>query len=74
MTEQETYSLVPGVYKVYWKLSAGGGKSLAAVGFLHGGRRWLAACHETGNKSIRATDEPWADVERVELIRAITDI
>ncbi len=42
MTLQEANTLDYGVYIIYWKMEEGGGSSLASVGGLHNGDRWLA--------------------------------
>ena len=42
MKKEEVMKLKHGVYKIYWK---DGGESLAAVGSLYSGMRWLAPCN-----------------------------
>lgn len=63
MKKKEVLSLHHGLYKVYWK---SGGFSLAAVGSLSDGNRWLAPCNWVGFATNWRS--VWRDVERVELL------
>jgi len=65
MNKEKRNSLTPGIYQVYWKQKNGGGDSLAAIGYLTNGDRWLAPINWTG-RGERQKD--WKAVKRVELI------
>ena len=67
MTKYEVSKLPHGVYEVFWK---SGGSSLAAVGSLHNGDRWLAPCNWTHGYTITFDSSHWKQVERVKLIKA----
>jgi hypothetical protein len=55
-----------GLYRVHW---TGGGSSLAAVGTLHDGARWLAPVNWTSPDGTGiASEQHWNEVERLELI------
>ncbi len=56
-----------GLYRVYWK--SGEGSSLAAIGMLPSGERWLAPINW-----VRPTENPpWEDIERLVPIEAPED-
>lgn len=44
MTEDQVQQLPLGVYRIYW---VGGGTSVASVGQLHNGARWIAPANWT---------------------------
>lgn len=70
MTQKDVNNLNIGLYRVHWKHSHGGGTSLAAVGILHSGQRWLApinwTCKDGQNPTGRGNT--WKAVKKVELI------
>lgn len=66
MTAAEAMRLRIGLYRIFWST---GGTSLAAVGALHDGRRWMAPCNWTSGALDVATDR-WRAVKFVELIVA----
>ena len=55
-----------GIYRIFWKND--GGVSLAAVGQLHDGTKWLAPCNWTSEKKFIASTDYWKQVKRVEFI------
>ncbi len=66
MTKKDVAKLQLGLYRVYWK---SGGSSLAAVGNLHDGTRWLAPCNWTSvSPQGIATANYWKQVKYVEKI------
>jgi hypothetical protein len=67
MTKQEAGKLAHGLYEVFWK---SGGSSLAAVGSLHNGDRWLAPCNWTMEQKIFFDASHWRSVEKVNLIKS----
>lgn len=66
MTADEVRNLPLGVYRLHW---ASGGSSVAAVGQLHDGSRWIAPANWTSREphSMGAVDW-WDHIDRVELI------
>ena len=71
MTQKDVQNLDHGLYRVYWKKSQGGGTSLASVGILHSGQRWLAPTNWTckdGQNPTGFGGETWKAVKKVELI------
>lgn len=65
MTKEEVKKLNHGLYKVYWK---SGGSSLAAVGSLHDGGRWLAPCNWSSADKMTFDSSYWKIVKSVTLI------
>jgi ABC-type cobalamin transport system permease subunit len=64
MTKAEVRTVPVGVYRVYWTT---GGSSLAMLGVLPNGDRWLAPAnwvHPTENQHV------WGEVERLVLVLA----
>jgi hypothetical protein len=63
--KSEVEKIAPGLYRIFWKESSGGGESLAAIGITKKGGRWMAPINwvEPTTDAIR-----WRMVERVELI------
>ncbi len=71
MTKDQVNKLPLGVYRIHWKESSGGGSSVAAVGQMHDGQRWLAPANWTAPKGqcpISTTMRHWASIESVVLI------
>lgn len=72
MSDIEVEGLEHGIYKVFWKPEAGGRVSLAAVGSMYDGRRWMAPTNWTSGNNMNAVSgygqDVWADVERVEIV------
>ena len=65
MLKAEVARLKPGVYRLIWKGSRGGGESLAAVGVTKSGGRWMAPI----NWVAPTTDAIlWRAVERAEAL------
>lgn len=65
MTKEEIKKYPLGIFKVYWK---SGGSSIAAIGQIENGDRWLAPCnwvHTTEDQHI------WSKVEKVTLQKSI---
>lgn len=60
-------TVAPGLYRVTWKESAGGGQSLASVGLLHDGTRWLAPTNWVSETPSGIATTNWSEVESVEL-------
>lgn len=67
MKKNEVNKLNYGLYRIYWKE---GGYSLAAVGVLHNGDRWLAPTNWTSSHAggVSFSGRWWKKVLRVELI------
>ena len=67
MNERETDALQPGMYRIHWK---GAPPSLAAVGVMTNGLRWMAPCEWSAAISGGVVPGGWGgiwdDVERVE--------
>jgi len=74
MTLEETRHLSHGLYRIFWKEAEGGGFSLAVVGSMYSGARWMACANWTGKdgKGIPGSDsaKSWGKVERTELVEA----
>lgn len=73
MSQQEIKEMPNGLYRIYWKE---GGSSLAAVGCIYNGDRWMAPCNWTSRDYDYpkvATCHNWRKVERVELIVPVTN-
>lgn len=68
MTLIEANKLKHGLYEVFW---IEGGSSLAALGSLHNGDRWLAPCNWTSPNEIKFNASYWGQIERVELIKEV---
>lgn len=64
MDKPDAQQVLHGLYVIYWKESAGGGSSLAAVGSDSAGRRWFAATNWISGPSF-----DWKPVDHVELVR-----
>jgi hypothetical protein len=62
--------LAPGLYRIHWR--DGGGSSLAAIGVLPDGRRWIGACNWVG-----PCEDPihklWTNIEKAEPIALLSD-
>lgn len=71
MKKSKAKELNIGIYRIFWK---SGGVSLAAVGQLHDGTKWLAPCNWTSEKEFIAPTDYWKRVKRVEFIPLSTDI
>lgn len=67
MTKQEVNNLDHGLYEVFWKE---GGSSLAAVGSLYNGDRWLAPCNWTSENQITFDASHWRNVKSAKLIKS----
>ena len=70
MLRKAVQKLDHGLYRVHWKQKDGGGTSLASVGSLHSGERWIAPTNWTakdGDNPI-GFEKIWKSVERMELI------
>lgn len=70
MKKSDVKKLKHGLYKIWWKKKHGGGTSLAAVGSLDDGRRWLAPTNWTACGFMPAVATHWHTVEKVKLIKA----
>lgn len=70
MTKKEANKLTRGLYEIFWKE---GGTSLAAVGSLYNGDRWLAPCNWTMDTQITFDASHWKSVEKVKLIKSKWD-
>ena len=69
MTQRQVAKLVPGIYRLFWRASEGGGSSLAAVGCLaQTGRRWMAPVNWINFGTNH--QQNWAAVERAECLLA----
>lgn len=66
MKRKEIRKLSLGVYRIFWK---SGGCSVASVGQLHNGDRWIAPANWTSEfpRTMGVVDY-WKMIERVELI------
>jgi hypothetical protein len=62
LKQEEVRKLRLGLYRIYWK---SGGTSVAAVGMVENGNRWLAPTNWTHPTEDKKT---WASVSRVVLI------
>jgi hypothetical protein len=75
MTKEQVALLPNGLYRIHWKEKHGGGTSLAAVGILHSGERWLAPTNWTckdGDNPTGYGRKTWKAVEKAELLYAKT--
>lgn len=69
MTLKETQSLPHGIYRIYWKEEYGGGHSLAAVGSLNDGSKWIACTNWIGKEQVNSSgEEIWNKVAEAKLI------
>jgi hypothetical protein len=70
-TVKEIINCPLGLYRIYWQ---SGGSSLAAVGNLHCGTRWIApvnwTCKKGSNPTSNITDII-SEIEKMELIEPI---
>lgn len=53
-----------GLHRIYWK---SGGTSIAAIGMLSDGRRWIAPCNWV-SPSIEPTSGSWVEIDRTDLL------
>ena len=67
MTKQEISKLSHGLYEIFWK--EGEGTSLASLGSLSNGDRWLAPCNWVSVTYDYSSI--WKKIERVKLIKAV---
>jgi len=65
MKKSDVAKLKLGVYRIYWK---SGGSSVAAVGALYDGTRWVAPANWTAAENFVATTKHWRGVRRAQLI------
>lgn len=65
MTIKESMQLPLGLYRIFWK---SGGSSLASIGMLENGRRWIAPCNWVTPAIDSEADRVWRDVKSVLLI------
>ena len=67
MKKAEVKKIPLGLYKVYWK---SGGHSLAAIGMIENGDKWLAPINW-----VRPTEDQdiWRRVEKLKLIKKLYD-
>lgn len=65
MTKKQVKHLELGLYILYWKE---GGASLAAVGQLHDGTKWFAACNWTSKDKFEASTD-WRMIKGIEEVR-----
>lgn len=72
MKKADVQKLSHGLYRIFWKESQGGKSSLAAVGSMHDGQRWIAPVNWTAPIGGNPTGcgKIWQSVEKVELIEA----
>jgi hypothetical protein len=66
MKQKEVKELENGLYKIYWK---SGAKSLAAVGQLYNGDKWLAPTNWTSEIGFTAPSDVWHLVKKVKPIK-----
>ena len=65
MIKEDVAKLEPGLYRLWWKESRGGGNSLASVGVTKSGGRWMAPV----NWVAPTTDAiQWRSVEEAEML------
>jgi hypothetical protein len=68
MTDDQVQQLPLGVYRIHWK---GGGTSVASVGQLHNGTRWIAPANWTsGRAQTMGHTDYWPLIDCVELLAA----
>lgn len=60
MSEAELQSCPLGLYKVWWK---SGGSSLAAIGMMSDGKRWIAPTNWVSPG--KATTKGWGGIKRI---------
>ena len=66
MKRKKVQSLSLGVYRIFWK---SGGSSVASVGQLHNGDRWIAPANWTSQfPGTMGSTDYWKQIDRVELI------
>lgn len=65
MKPEDVQKLKLGLYKIYWK---SGGHSLASVGQLHDGAKWMAPCNWSSQAKDGVVTTDWSGVEKVEQI------
>ena len=70
MKRSKIQELPHGLYLVYWK---SGGQSLAAVGSMSDGTRWLAPCNWIIPTTIETVEEAWKLVKSMTLVCAAGD-
>lgn len=59
-----------GFYKIYWKKKAGGGSSLAAIGTLNSGTKWVAPVNwVSGGNSITFNADVWEQIKAVKPLK-----
>lgn len=71
MNREQTQELDHGIYRINWDEEAGGGFSIAAVGSMYNGDRWLAPLNWTaqpGRSPATCSYETWAAVESAQKI------
>lgn len=67
MVTKDLSKLAPGLYRIYWKEDDR--TSLASIGILHDGTRWLAPCNWSSQEAGGiARSDYWDQIEQVELI------
>lgn len=72
MTTEEVKELRAGLYKIFWKDADDHPYSLAAVGVLYDGSKWLAPCNWTSKSAAGiASSSHWDAIEMVELIQKL---
>jgi hypothetical protein len=60
--------LCNGLYEIYWTQGEGGGMSLASVGQLNDGTRWMAPCNWVSDGLMQVSTD-WSSVDRVYCIQ-----
>ena len=65
MKKEDVLKLPPGLYRIHWRESNGGGSSLAAVGITRNGNRWLAPINWVKPSDSLVT---WRAVEKAEIL------
>lgn len=70
MKKEDVKELRHGLYRIYWKKKEGGGTSVASVGNLHDGQKWIAPTNWTAKvgENPTAFGKIWDKVKKVELI------
>lgn len=66
MKLKDVQQLKHGLYKIYWKKKEGGGYSLASVGSMQNGDRWMAPCNWVSGSTEDM--KIWKIVKSVEVI------
>lgn len=67
MEQEELLKLPHGLYKVYWK---SGGKSLASIGSMPNGDRWIAVCNWINGSVLIKDLSEWSAIKKVKLIES----